>query len=138
MNFHSIFHRGIFRGQAPEGPLDLMKLKDYGVMHVLCLETGNFEDGDMFNESAWVQDVDMRFWALPIGRFLPPSKRQVERALFVLCYANVFVHCKQGVDRTGFIIAKYRMSRGWPKERAVSEFRRMGRHWWYFWWEWFL
>jgi protein tyrosine phosphatase (PTP) superfamily phosphohydrolase (DUF442 family) len=39
----------------------------------------------------------------------------------------VFVHCREGVDRTGMMVAVYRMVvQGWSKERALAEMKDMG------------
>ena len=39
----------------------------------------------------------------------------------------VLVHCKHGSDRTGCVIAAYRMTvQGWTKEAAIKEFREGG------------
>jgi protein tyrosine phosphatase (PTP) superfamily phosphohydrolase (DUF442 family) len=39
----------------------------------------------------------------------------------------VFVHCRKGVDRTGMMVAAYRMVvQGWPREEALAEMKRMG------------
>ncbi len=39
----------------------------------------------------------------------------------------VLVHCKHGSDRTGCVIAAYRMAvQGWTKEAAIKEFREGG------------
>ena len=41
----------------------------------------------------------------------------------------VFVHCLHGADRTGTMVALYRMVvQGWPKERAIEELPRFGFH----------
>ena len=43
----------------------------------------------------------------------------------------VFVHCKRGRDRTGVVIAAYRMAHeGWAADRAVDEAKRFGLAWW--------
>ena len=37
------------------------------------------------------------------------------------------IHCRRGADRTGFIIAGYRIvHQGWPKEDAIREMRKGG------------
>ena len=37
----------------------------------------------------------------------------------------MLVHCKNGVDRTGYMVALYRVERGgWSPERAAAEMRR--------------
>ncbi|MFT6503739.1 MAG: protein tyrosine/serine phosphatase [Crocinitomicaceae bacterium] len=35
----------------------------------------------------------------------------------------VLVHCLQGSDRTGGVVAAYRMIHGWTKEKALEEFQ---------------
>ncbi|MDP6381012.1 MAG: protein-tyrosine phosphatase family protein [Phycisphaerae bacterium] len=41
----------------------------------------------------------------------------------------VFVHCKKGVDRTGTMVALYRVVfEDWPMEAAIKEMQRFGRH----------
>jgi len=43
---------------------------------------------------------------------------------------NVFVHCKLGCDRTGTVIAAYRISRQrWENAKALAEAKNMGLHW---------
>jgi len=39
----------------------------------------------------------------------------------------VFVHCREGEDRTGMMVAVYRMVvQDWPKDKAMAEMKRMG------------
>ena len=41
----------------------------------------------------------------------------------------VFVHCREGVDRTGMMVAAYRIIvQGWTEALAVAEMRHMGFH----------
>jgi protein tyrosine phosphatase len=41
----------------------------------------------------------------------------------------VFVHCKKGVDRTGTMVALYRVVfEGWPMAAAIEEMHQFGRH----------
>ena len=51
----------------------------------------------------------------------------------------VYVHCKAGQNRTGFVIATYRMVyQGWTPEEAVREMRTYGFYRIYSRDEWFL
>ena len=46
----------------------------------------------------------------------------------------VFVHCKRGSDRTGTVIAVYRMRNdGWTDDEAIKEAKKFGFGWWQFW-----
>lgn len=39
----------------------------------------------------------------------------------------VFVHCREGEDRTGMMVAAYRMVvQDWPKDKAIREMKQMG------------
>ena len=39
----------------------------------------------------------------------------------------MFIHCKRGSDRTGTVVACYRISKeGWTDERAITEARQYG------------
>jgi protein tyrosine phosphatase (PTP) superfamily phosphohydrolase (DUF442 family) len=46
--------------------------------------------------------------------------------------APVFVHCREGRDRTGLAIAAYRLSTGWTAEAACAELPQFHIN---FWWE---
>jgi protein tyrosine/serine phosphatase len=62
-----------------------------------------------------------------------PKDEQVERALAIINDAAnqpVFVHCKRGADRTGTLIAIYRiMHDGWTSEDALREAKHYGMSW---------
>ena len=45
---------------------------------------------------------------------------------------HVFVHCHRGADRTGAMVAFYRIARqGWAAEKAAKEARDIGMRSWY-------
>ncbi|HOW42894.1 MAG TPA: tyrosine-protein phosphatase [Candidatus Omnitrophota bacterium] len=72
----------------------------------------------------------MRFYHLPMTVFKQPTQEQAVRFLeIVLDKANqpVFVHCDSGRDRTGAMIAFYRVVvDGWTIKRAYHEARQFG------------
>jgi hypothetical protein len=39
---------------------------------------------------------------------------------------KVFVHCRYGVDRTGMMVAAYRISQGWTAEESRHEMESFG------------
>jgi protein tyrosine/serine phosphatase len=59
-----------------------------------------------------------------------PTDEQVERALAIIDAREnwpVFVHCQRGADRTGVVIAAYRISHEqWTDEQAIAEAKRFG------------
>jgi hypothetical protein len=79
--------------------------------------------------SAWegkiVKSLGMRYVHLEFHGEVIPTQEQIEKALSVLedrTQAPVFVHCHEGKDRTGMIIACYRISHDrWSNVKALAE-----------------
>jgi hypothetical protein len=43
---------------------------------------------------------------------------------------TVFVHCRLGMDRTGVVVAAYRIAREhWANQQALAEAESLGMHW---------
>lgn len=75
----------------------------------------------------------VRMFDFALSGCFPPEKKVVNAVLDV-CHSRlsgpVLVHCRHGHERTGFIIAVYRMRYcGWNIDQAVAEWRGMGCHW---------
>jgi protein-tyrosine phosphatase len=66
--------------------------------------------------------------------FRRPDEAEVRRALeWIAATENqpVFVHCRRGRDRTGVVVAAWRMSReAWSLEQAYEEAKRYRLAWW--------
>jgi protein tyrosine/serine phosphatase len=127
-NFHQVTER-IFRGGQPDerGWPELAKL---GVKTVVDLRRPG--EHSTIAESLAVVAAGMRYVNVPMGGFATPTHAQLEIPLALLDKESpVFVHCKYGCDRTGTVIAAYRISRqGWENQKALTEARQMGMHWW--------
>jgi protein-tyrosine phosphatase len=60
-----------------------------------------------------------------------PSSEQVSKILTLLNSSEkVFIHCKRGADRTGAVIACYRISHDrWAPQQALNEAKSFGMAW---------
>ena len=77
-------------------------------------------------------------FALPLGVLLPPREAELKAAILLLdaLPKPTYLHCKSGVDRTGAVVAYYRVLRqGHRPARAINEmfdsgFHRVRYHFW--------
>jgi protein tyrosine/serine phosphatase len=122
-NFGTIDEGRVYRSAQPS-PLFLRWLvENHGIRTLVNLRgrTAGFE-------SQFAAQRGLRLFSFDLSASRPPTEADVARFLDVLTDpANqpVLVHCKNGVDRTGYMLAMYRMTeQGWSREQALAEMRR--------------
>lgn len=127
-NFHKVDDQ-VYRGAQPtaEGFRSLAKL---GIKIVVDLrEVGDRSRGE---EKAVTAD-GMRYVPIPMNGMHAPSGAAVARVLDLLedrSIGPVFVHCRRGADRTGSVIACYRVEHDhWQNDKALAEARSLGMSW---------
>ncbi len=117
---------GLYRGGQPKsGGYGILTAQ--GIRSIVCLR-GNYTGIE--NEKKWAADNGVAFFHIPLSVYKEPTQ---EQALFfletVLNRRNlpVFVHCANGRDRTGEMIAFYRVvADGWTIKNAYKEARAFG------------
>jgi protein tyrosine/serine phosphatase len=113
---------GVFRGAQP-GRDGYATLKAMGVKTVIDLRTTE-------NEQAQVEAAGMRAIAVPIRMTRDGLREKVDRVVALMADpANqpVFVHCRHGQDRTGIVMAAFRMKQqGWRLAEAEAEMQDFG------------
>lgn len=128
-NFHRV-NEQLYRGAQPKRG-GFQRLVQLGVKTVVNLRD---DDENARAEEAEARTAGLRYFNVPMGRLGRPSDEKVERALAIINapeHQPVFVHCMRGADRTGTIIAVYRITRdGWTSERAKAEAKRYGMGFW--------
>lgn len=126
-NFHQVDER-IYRGGQPESRA-WAGLAGLGVKTVVDLRRPI--EHSVPEESLAVVAAGMRYVNFPMNGFDTPTAEQLGTPLSLLDQeGKVFIHCKLGCDRTGTVIAAYRISRqGWENQKALAEARTMGLHW---------
>lgn len=123
-NFGSVTP-AFFRGAQPRGAY-LKMLRRLGVRTVINLR----ETADSWpDEESEVRALGMDYVAVPLQGLGAPTDAQVAQVLDLIENgpAPVFVHCEHGSDRTGTIVACYRMrTDGWSADRALVEAKTYG------------
>lgn len=124
-NFHRV-NENLYRGAQPQRG-GLKKLSEIGIKTIINLRGAS---DDTRGEQAEAEALGMRYFNIPMSGLGRPTDEQVERALAVIDAREnwpVFVHCQRGADRTGVIIAVYRILREqWTAEQAIAEAKRFG------------
>ena len=131
-NFHQV-NNTLYRGAQPQDD-EFAELKKIGIATVIDLRDN---DDNALKEKAAVEKAGMRFLNFPLGNWSRPEIKDIEKILAEInATANqpVFVHCKRGSDRTGTVIAVYRITHdGWSAKQANDEAKKFGFGWWQFW-----
>ena len=122
VNFAKVTEK-LWRGSQPDrnDPEVFRRLADAGVKTVINLR----HDHDDFPQ---LRDTNIQYLQLPMRAWNP----QTEDIVLLLSALRrlsadpnrwpVYVHCKEGKDRTGYVIASYRiLEEGWSADDAIHE-----------------
>ncbi len=118
--------QGIYRGGRPDQP-GVEVLAKMGVKTIIDLEN---DDAAIAAERGWAQAVGINHISEPMNGLETPNTTEVNDILAKMADpANqpLFVHCMQGHDRTGLLVALYRVEKeGWTPKDAHDEMMALG------------
>jgi len=126
-NFHQV-NDHIFRGGQP-APEGWRELAGMGVKTVIDLRRA--DEHSTVEEAQAVAAAGMTYVNVPMNGVVAPTDAQMAKVLRLLESGDpVFVHCRRGADRTGAVIACYRIAHdGWGRDRALKEAKSLGMSW---------
>jgi tyrosine-protein phosphatase SIW14 len=118
----------LYRGAQPQLGA-FQRLKTLGVSVVVDLHNTG---ADQSAEHQTVEALGMRYVSLPASKIYGPTDEQVAQFLALVRqkpFAKIFVHCNLGADRTGVMVAAYRMvQQQWSADQAYNEMRLFHYH----------
>ncbi len=117
----------VLRGGQPSDA-GFKELAERGVKTVVDLRW--VDEHSIPHEKQVVEADGMRFVSIPMKGIGAPTQEQVYKALDVLEDRTswpVFVHCRRGSDRTGTVLACYRIAHDhWKNQKALDEAKTDG------------
>ena len=121
-NFYKV-EDGLYRGAQPTAA-GFQELVDLGVRTVLDVAGGDGDGGVAPGGSLKLLHVPMSAFGLHDDRVLEALRAMADPA-----NRPLMIHCQHGADRTGALVALYRVVvQGWTKEKAVLEMNQGGYH----------
>lgn len=127
-NFHQV-NEHLYRGGQP-GEAGWSSLANLGVKLVVDLRPA--AEHPVQAEARAVEAAGMRYVNVPMKGLGAPAPDAVLRVLALMeadSTGAVFVHCRRGSDRTGTVIACYRIQHDhWENQRALQEARSYGMY----------
>ena len=122
----------VARGGQPSGE-GFRNLAAAGYRTVVDLQ----EKGDRSkDEKHLVEALGMKYLNVPMQGMKTPEDKHISKVLKALQNEKdgpVFVHCKRGADRTGVVLAVYRIEHDhWSNREALQEARDLGMYWYQF------
>ena len=117
---------GLVRGGQPTMP-GLARLKAAGVKTIVNLRN---EDLMIRREGKVAHQLGLKYVSIPLDEFSQPADRSIRQFLKVANDPSrqpVYVHCLHGQDRTGTMVAIYRIQeQGWNASQAYQEMLSFG------------
>ena len=133
-NYHEVDEQ-LRRGAQPTAD-GVVKLSSLGIVTIINLRSRSSAP-EAFDAEKATADVRMvHYETIPLSNWFAPREGDVERILQIIndpARQPIFVHCQRGADRTGTIVAIYRIMHDCKTaDEAIREARQHGMGWWHF------
>ena len=116
----------VYRGAQPRDG-GLSRLRELGINTVINLRGASAQTRA---QEAEARALGLNYFNIALPNWGRPQDARVRRILEIIAApenGRVFIHCRSGVDRTGLIVALYRMTNeGWNTNDALAEADRDG------------
>ena len=110
----------LYRSEQPHS-LEMKKLQEFGIKTILNLRNTRNDNREAKATNLNLNHVPINTWRI--------SYDDLVRSMIIIRKAEkpVLVHCLHGSDRTGAVVAVYRIvDGGWTKKEAIEELQQGG------------
>jgi len=118
----------LYRGGQPKNS-ELEQLARLGIKTIISLRWSLEIVG---TERRHAREMGLNFFSIPLTYWILPTRVEIDRFLAIMDEPSlrpIFVHCLHGADRTGALIAIYRIAReNWGADQAYEEMKNAGFH----------
>lgn len=118
----------LYRSGQPEVD-QIPILKEAGIKTIICLR---WTTSAIVETRIAAKRNDLNFICMPLTYWAFPTRKEIDKFFSIIddeSMRPVFVHCFHGSDRTGLLMAFYRMAReGWTADQAYEEMVECGFH----------
>ena len=129
----------MYRSGRIEKKEDVDQLKQLGIKTILSLDDYGDVEGLVNSERDWATQDNIEFIWSPMSGVDKPTLEQIYKMLDIITNTSkqlVLIHCKRGSDRTGIMIASYRIKFDrWTVADAKKELRSYGHKIVLYWWD---
>ena len=106
-NFQPV-NNWLYRGGQPKSD-EFCQLNEFGIKSIISFR---YNSKVMQWEKSLCKSYDLNYFPIPLNYIVQPNKQQIKKFFDILDNVNfhsIYVHCKHGCDRTGLLIAMYRI-----------------------------
>ncbi len=130
-NFHEVAPNKLYRGVVPATSKILLELKDRGITTVIDLRNDKSSDPkELEGEKRWLNGLGIKYENIQMTAKEAPMQSDIKNFLDLIEKSGenevFYVHCKQGIDRTGVMAAAYMVTNGSSAEEAYKEMKNCG------------
>jgi tyrosine-protein phosphatase SIW14 len=111
----------LYRGAQPTAT-GIVQLKNMGIKTIIDLRALHSDKDLIGNTDIGYEYIGVQAWSITENDIIKFLKIVTDKEK-----TPVFVHCQRGADRTGFMVAVYRVAVcGWSKDAAIDEMTHGG------------
>jgi protein tyrosine/serine phosphatase len=125
---YRVVNSWLYRGAQPTAA-QFELLSNAGIRSIICLRWNSLA---LRLERSIVPELGMKLFFIPLSYWILPTRTEIDRFFAILDDPTnhpIFVHCLHGSDRTGMLIAMFRIARqSWSADQAYAEMCACGFH----------